>query len=173
MKKNNHNLIIGIILTFLLYACLSTEKEDRLEIYGYALGDTLTNEFEIVKVQDFPFSRAILIKDKRVEVSLVNNNITAIHFENLIQKEQIDLKEMISKEMESDPEYYNGETPFNVKITGEVFYWHDNVKGTEVLLGKDIELGHLAIYNHKISDSLINTYAPDIDTCNYEIMDIE
>ena len=83
MKKNSNKLVVGVILTFLLYACVTSGTKDQLEIYGYKLGDTLTNEFEIIKVQDFPFSRAILIKDKRVEVSLVNNHITAITYKKI------------------------------------------------------------------------------------------
>lgn len=169
-------MAIGVIIT-LLFACAASGTSDQLEIYGYKLGDTLTNEFEITKVQDFPFSRAILIKDKRVEVSLVNNHIIGITYEKLYPKEHADLENMITEAMSFAPKYYNGTTPFNVKVEGEVFYWHDTINGTEVLLGRnpqnDTVLSTLSIYNQKAFDSLINLYVPDFDTINYEVTYME
>jgi len=175
--KTINNLLYIILASSLLLGCVSSEKKSGLSFYGYKLGDTLTSEFKVTKVQDFPFSRAILIKDKRVEVSLINNRITTFTIDSLSDKEHSNYKNIITTKMDLTPVHYKGETPYNVKIDGEVFYWHDTIKGTEVLLGRNpkdsIVFSHLSVYNHKISDSLLNIYAPNTDTIEYEIIEFE
>lgn len=161
----------------MLVSCTLSKEKSTIEIYGYKLGDTLTNEFKVTKVQDFPFSRAVLIKDERVEISLINNNITSITFEELTQKEHDSIKKMVSEKMKSEPKYYKGETPYNVKIEGEIFYWKDTIIGTEVSLGrnpkKDTVFSYLSVHNHILSDSLLDVYVPDLDTTIIIIEDFE
>jgi hypothetical protein len=173
--KTINNFLYVIIVSSLLTGCLSSERNDDLLFYGYKLGDTLTSEFKVIKVQDFPFSRASLIKDKRIEVSLINNKITSISIDSLTSKEHSNYKNTITTKMDLPPVLYKGETPYNVKINGEVFYWHDTLKGIEVLLGRNpkdsIVFSHLTVYNQKLSDSLLNIYAPNTDTLEYEIIE--
>lgn len=165
------------MLNLFLFACVSSKQKDGLKIYGYEIGDTLTNEFEITKVQDYPFRRAKFIEDRRFEVSLIDKYISAITFEELTQKEHDYYKKMISGAMKFEPEYFNGVSPYDVKIEGEIFYWNNTKTGISVKLGrnpkKDTVLSYLSIYNHNFSDSLLNVFVPNIDTVDYEIMDIE
>ena len=89
MKKIN-NLIIIILSVFILDFCGTTSTHNnRIKIYDYGIGDSLTNEFEIIKVQDFPFSRAKYKKDNRFKVNLINNYITELTFSKLTPNEHI------------------------------------------------------------------------------------
>jgi hypothetical protein len=171
---NRGILVSNILIVFLFLSCTSKTQKRNFEIYGFTLGDTLTNEFKVIKEQDYPFSRAELIRDRRVEVSLIDKYITAITFDNLAKKEYVDLKKIISVQTKLEPNYYEGVTPYNVKIKGDVFYWHDTITGVEVLLSRnfqaDTSFNHLSVYNQKLSDSLLKKFIPVADTSHYEIM---
>jgi len=176
MKRKNRFILYLVICSFLI-GCTTNPKPGEMKIYGYSIGDTLSDEFEIIKEQDYPFSRAILINDNRYEVSLIDKYISTIHISELDQKEYLDFKKKVTKMIGINPEFYDSNTPYDVKIQGDMFYWNDTTTGFEVVLGRSSkEMGrtrYLSVYNSSISDSLLNIYASDVDTSNYEITDFK
>lgn len=176
MKKTSR-FITGLIIFSFLIGCSPNVEPGEIEIYGYRIGDTLSDKFEVVMVQDYPFSRAVLIDDNRYEVSLIDNFITTIHLSKLNKKEYLEFKKEVIKMIGFTPEFYDKDTPYDVKINGDMFYWNDTITGTEVILGRSTKekdaMNYLSVYNRRISDSLLNIYASDVDTCSYVITDIE
>jgi hypothetical protein len=176
MKKRNR-FITGIIICFFLNGCSTNVEPGEIKIYGYSIGDTLSDKFEVVMRQDYPFSRAVLIDDNRYEVSLIDDFISAIHLSKLSEKEYQEYKKKVIKMIGFDPEFYDKDTPYGVKINGDMFYWNDKLTGNEVVLGRSSNekdsVSYLSVYNRNISDYLLNIYAPEIDTCSYEILDIK
>lgn len=170
-------LVLSILICYLLISCESTSEVEKIEIYGYSVGDTLTDEFRITKVFDFPFRYAVLIKDRRVEVSVINKNISGIRMDSITPKEHIAFIKMFSNMMNSAPKYYRGNTPYNLRVEGEGYFWKDKIGGTEIYLCRDTKkdtlISYLSIININVSDSLKNIYMPNIDTIDYEITDVE
>jgi hypothetical protein len=152
-------ILILIFYLFIVEACTSIEETHKIQIYDYSIGDTLSADFEITLVQDFPFSRAVLLKDSRFEVHLINNYISSMWFYDLTSNEHSEFEEYVTNQLGFTPKYYKDSTPFNIKIKGALYYWKDTVTGITVMLGrdtsKDTNYSYLSVYNSAYSDSLI------------------
>ena len=139
-------------------ACNNDESNCRYKVYGYYIGDTIDNNFEITKIQDYPWSRAIYKKDERLEVWLIYNHISSLSLRNISASEKPFSVSFITNEICNNYKHQINETEGGLPINGETFYWYDSVHYDKVSLHKfwkqDTLFFNLTMSNDSISRKL-------------------
>ena len=121
--KKHITKILGILLTFtLIIPCKSQLLDDNLNVYGYALGDTLTNEFDITERYGEYFEIAEYINDRRVNVSTIKSHITYFTITLTSKKQFTEVKQKLEDHFNSKLIHLTGETKTGVKLKGEEFH---------------------------------------------------
>lgn len=171
-KMMMNKIFLGLVLT-VLFSCSCVYQGQEISVYGYEIGDSLTNEFTLLDSSRSIYHRAIYIDDNRFEIALIDKYIYMMNFSGLDSKERAHYEKLISDDLKTKPEFFTGENQFNLKIEGEPLYWIDNKTKTEYMLTSDLKpktSGYsLFIMNKELSDSLleINVSDPDVE---YEII---
>jgi len=169
--------ILPLILLLLISSCQKQLFDKELEINGYNIGDTLTNDFKVIKEYGTYFKEAELKKDKRISVTTFNQHIIGIYFSPISESEYRLIKEKIEKKLKKKAVHYIGQTHDGVKVRAEEFYWQDSITMNQFSIGvnnRPDSIYSLSIHNERISDSLsslvIENFGEDEEI---EIMEIK
>ena len=158
MKKRNNSLAIVAYVTLLLLIprCMNENSKDGIKLLGVSLGDELSDSFEIVKKMDYPYLRARLVNDHRLQVSLIDSVVYSIEFYKLSTQEFKDLfSETKSLFKNTRPISNKDGYPYLEDFEREFYIWIDTVSGLNVRFEKDIN-GQWFVYeyNSKLTDSI-------------------
>lgn len=174
MKKINIKYIIShcFIVCILFISCRTDLHNDRINIYSYSVGDTITGEFEVKDTMDLSLKLAEYKPDNRFKVTVVNNHIYKMWFSKLNKTEHKNNIKNISSVLNIQPEYLKGHTLEGVKINGEVFYWKDSLSGDLITLARDTGAVNvfsiLTVNNEEILRELTEEYIPKNDSVDFK-----
>ena len=154
-----------IILIALLISCKPQVLNDKLKIYGYSIGDTLTGDFNVIKRYGPYFSDAKYSDDSALIVYLIGNHISSFHL-SLINKEFDNYVKLIQNGMNQSPIHYIGDSLHGVKLIHKIehFYWYDSITFNEYSLIRNLDsmnLCNLSISNDSIRESLCIRFIDD------------
>ena len=168
-------VIVNIISVFV--SCKSKMFNDNLEIYGYMVGDTLTEEFNIIKTFGPYYKLAKYIYDSSFAVYTIGNHISSMHllikdkdFENIIKR--------IKNNLGQSTNHYTGDTIFGIKLKHKVefYYWYDPLTQNKYSTIKNLDknnVNNLEITNNSIVESLKMKFIENYngDDIDIKIMD--
>jgi len=155
-----------ILLAFLIHGCSLINDNRRINILDYSVGDSLINNYDTIKVMDRPFIYARDTRDSRLEFSLMDKYIYAIHFNNLSDKEIEEFKIEIIEKLKQKPKYQKDIMASGVIFHGEDYGWFDSISKDRISIfipmknGKKLK-GSLSIYNERIYKNLRRKYDPE------------
>ncbi|MFZ7133391.1 MAG: hypothetical protein ACOWWR_13645 [Eubacteriales bacterium] len=164
--------IFFIVLTITcILSCKSRLLTSDLTIYGYSLGDSLSNDYEITDRYGEYFEIAELINDKRVNVSTIKEHITYFTITLTSEKQFEKVKKQLENHFNSNLVHLIGETKYGVKLDGEEFFIIDSLSKTEYSLLRNFKSNtcSFSIYNEEISDSISIKFIPDFE--NVEVIE--
>ena len=178
MKKINIGIIsFCFVVCILFISCKTDWSNDRVNIYGYSIGDTITGEFEVKDTMDLSLKLAEYKSDNRFKVTIVNNHIYKMWFSKLDKTEHNNNVKNITKTLNVQPEYLKGYTPEGIKINGEVFYWRDSLSGDLITLARDTDSNNvfsiLTVNNEEILKKLTEEYIPKKDSADIKFETFE
>lgn len=168
-------MIKTIKISLLIVFIVSCKQYDdsRLNIYGYAISDSLSNDFALIDTGSFHSSaRAQYIDDSRYEVATINNIIYSMTFSSVSKDEYLSIKKRIAELIASPPIHSRGITRSGVKIVGDELFWFDSVSADEIVIGIDYRKDSsyfVWIHNSILQDSLLWLYVPNYDTTDIEL----
>ena len=169
MKRPKH--IIFYLIFISLISC-DKSQNNRFEIYGYSLGDSINNDIEIIQTMDYPWSKAKFKNDDRIELFLVYNHINQIFIEDTSKLFDLLSPEKISRKTRIIPDHYTDSSKFGLKIKGEEYYWFDSISNDEIFLWINNKM-NLYTYNKRIFDSLYQLSGAPMDTTEFEFTNID
>ena len=153
MKKSN---IYIFFFLFILFSCNTVEVKDKIDIFGYTLGDVINNEFKIKEDFDsLPYLNAQYIYDKRVKIRVMDSVISAILFTNMNQTEY----QRLLKDVTSDKYGFHKKEeglPGGLILEGDVSYWINKNTHEKIFLSKRPNEGEFIYSAYYASDSLIS-----------------
>jgi len=120
MKTNN--LAILTILIILITSCKNELINERFEVVGYSIGDSISKEFKIDKEYGINFKSLIYIKDTLIKVSTIGNHISYFHIKQP-ERNYNSTIEKINRTFGLPIQNYIGDTLYGVKLNHRVEYY--------------------------------------------------
>ncbi|MGE0090628.1 MAG: hypothetical protein AB7S50_14240 [Bacteroidales bacterium] len=153
------------LFTLLLNSCIEDRINEKLEIYGYSIGDTITDEFKITDQHGEFYSFAVYRKDTLVEISTIKNHINYFSL-SLQEKEFKGTIKKIEGILGKSNVYYIGDTIRNIKLNHliEYYLWYDSISNNSIEAYVNINnpsQNTFSLFNDTISESLKKRFIPD------------
>ena len=170
MKKD---IIIVLLLALILNSCKEYKINDKLKVYGYSLGDSITDEFTITKEYGQYFSSAKYNKDTLFEIYTVGNQIS-LYYLTLQEKDFLKAISTIRKNLGEPTNHYIGDTISGVKLKHsiEYFLWYDTLTKNSIkatLWIDDKRKGQIIFENEEMKIGLMKKFIPDFGKDDEEV----
>jgi hypothetical protein len=152
MKTNS--LAILTILIILNISCKNELINERFEVVGYSIGDSISNDFIIEKEYGINFKSLIYRKDTLIKVSTIGNHISYFHIKQP-EKNYNSTIEEINKTFGQPVKNYVGDTIYGVKLNHKVEYnlWFDTLTFNQIQT--TIKVKNSKFYNIEITNDSI------------------
>ena len=147
-----------------IFSCTPRPINNQLKIYGHNLGDTVNTDFVELEKYGENFGLVAFKQDERFTARTMKNHLFEIWASSLTDKEFKEFKNILTKELEQEPEHFIGKTHYGLDIKGEEFYWKDTITHNEYSLWityKDDSIYSMTIENKSITDSIGNAFIKD------------
>lgn len=172
------NIFFSLLLVIIfLNSCIENRINENLEIYGYSIGDTITEEFKITHKYGEYFSDAIFKKDTLVEIYTIGKQINTFTL-NLSETEFNETIKRVEFILGKPIVYYIGDTIRKIKLNHsiEYFLWNDSItnKSIEAYLNMNYSRkGYVRFSNDSISEILLRKHILDYDVIDKPVEIVE
>jgi hypothetical protein len=152
MKTNS--LAILTILIILNISCKNELINERFEVVGYSIGDSISNDFTIEKEYGLNFKSLIYRKDTLIKVSTIGNHISYFHIKQP-EKSYNSTIEEINKTFGQPVKNYVGDTIYGIKLNHRIEYnlWFDTLTFNQIQT--TIKVKNSKFYNIEITNDSI------------------
>jgi hypothetical protein len=159
-----------VILTLLIILNISCKNElinERFEVFGYSIGDSISNDFIIEKEYGLNFKSLIYKKDTLIKVSTIGNHISYFHIKQP-EKSYYSTIEKINKTFGRPVINYVGDTIYGVKLNHRIEYnlWFDTLTFNQIqttIKIKNSKFYNIEITNDSIVEILKKKYIKDYE----------
>jgi hypothetical protein len=163
MKANN--LAILTILIILNISCKNELINERFDVVGYSIGDSISNDFIVEKEYGVNFKSLIYRKDTLIKISTIGNHISYFHIKQP-EKNYYSTIEEINKTFGQPVKNYVGDTIYGVKLNHRIEYklWFDPLTFNQIqttIKVKNSNFYNIEITNDSIVERLKRKYIKD------------